>query len=60
MCVSGRNIYVQAAAGIRLLKDEKKTEKIMCNQQKFVARDASLKIYRFIEEKLKERNNKEQ
>lgn len=53
MCVSGRNIYVQAAAGIRLLKDEKKTEKIMCNQQKFVARDASLKIYRFIEEKLK-------
>lgn len=60
MCVSGRNIYVQAAAGIRLLKDEKKTEKIMCNQQKFVARDASLRIYRFLEEKLKERNNGEQ
>lgn len=56
MCVSGRNIYAQAAAGIRLLKEKEKVEKIKENQQKFVPRDASLKIYRFIEEKLKERD----
>lgn len=53
MCVSGRNLYAQAAAGIHLLKDEKRIAKIMDNQQRYVARDASLKIYHFIEEKLK-------
>lgn len=56
MCVSGRNLYAQAAAGIHLLKDEKRIEKIMDNQQKYVARDASLKIYHFIEERLKDRD----
>lgn len=59
MCVSGRNLYAQAAAGIHLLKDEKKIEKIMYHQQQFVARDASLNIYRFIEEKLLEAENGE-
>lgn len=57
MCVSGRNFYAQAAAGIHLLKDDKRVGKIMDNQRKFVARDASLRIYRFIEEKLKDKDN---
>lgn len=56
MCVSGRNIYAQAAAGIRLLKDRERAEKIKANQQEFVPGDASLRIYRFIEEKLQEKD----
>lgn len=56
LCVSGRNLYVQAAAGIRLLNDEEKTKRMKEKQHEVLPQDASLAIYRFIEEKLRERN----
>lgn len=56
MCISGRNPYAQAAAGIRILSNREKIEKLISNQHDVIPGDASLRIYRFIEAKLKEGN----
>lgn len=55
MCVSGRNIYAQAVAGIRILNNSEIVEKMIHNQHTVIAQDASYRIYRFIEDKLRER-----
>lgn len=55
MCVSGRNIYAQAAAGIRILNNPGMAEKMIHNQHTVIAQDASYRIYQFIEEKLSNR-----
>ena len=55
MCAGGRNLYAQAAAGIRLLNDEERVKKMIEKQHGVIFQDASYRIFRFIEEKLKER-----
>lgn len=57
MCVSGRNPYAQAAAGIRILNNHEKIDKMIYNQHNVILQDASLRIYQFIEAKLRERND---
>lgn len=57
MCVSGRNLYVQAAIGLHLLNDGEKVKKIMEKQHEVIPQDASYRIFRFIEEKLGEKKN---
>lgn len=58
LCVGGHNLYVQAAAGLRLLGDEEKVKKMKERQHAVIAPDASLRIYHFIEEKLQERKQR--
>lgn len=59
LCASGRNLYAQAAAGLRLLSDGEKVKKMMEKQHEVISRSASYEIFRFIEEKLRERKKED-